>query len=476
MCGAGGQRGRPAGRVLRLSLSEVLLGTIRPKTRFWRGQLLALICVAIPTLIKIGLSPILPDRGQVVFYFPAVIVAAIWGGARAGVAALVLSSLIAWYAFTPPYFTLQLPPRAFAFLLAGFLLSGGLVVLAGAMLRSALLSSRRTEARYKALVDAATTVTFRMGRDGQFRESTEAWSDYTGLDWRQQRDGRWRDLIHADDRERVLARLGEAVAQRKACRIELRHWHAPSGAWRWVAWQIAPILDDDGALAEWMGAFIDIHEQRIARELEGDLLHELQHRVKNSLAVVRALCDQTARHSTSLGGFVATFNGRLNALSEAQGLLTDNSWGLASIDEVARTVLRAFMDEDVDDIVIDGPPVALKPITTTNLALAFHELATNASKYGALAAPEGRVDVSWVVVNGRVVLDWIESGGRKVRAPTRNGFGSRLLGRAFAHEPEASTKLEFAPEGVRYRATWRVAAESQSPPAAAREPLTTSAA
>jgi two-component sensor histidine kinase len=174
---------------------------------------------------------------------------------------------------------------------------------------------------------------------------------------------------------------------------------------------------------------------------------------------------------------VATYNGRLNALSEAQGLLTDKSWGLASIDEVARTVLRAFMDDDLDDIVIDGPPVALKPITTTNLALAFHELATNASKYGALAAPEGRVEVRWSVVEGLVVLDWIESGGRRVKSPTRSGFGSRLLGRAFAHEPEASTKLDFAPEGVRYRASWRVAGESQSAPAPARaEPLTTSAA
>jgi PAS domain S-box-containing protein len=462
--------------VVRLSLSEVLLGTIRPKTRFWRGQLLAVICVAIPTLLKISLSTILPDRGQVVFYFPAVIVAAIWGGARAGGAALALSSLIAWYAFVPPYFTWHAPSRAFAFLLAGYLFSGGLVVLAGAMLRSALLSSRRAEARYKALVDAATTVTFRMDRDGEFKESTEAWSDYTGLDWRHQRDGRWRDQIHADDRERVLARLGEAVAQRKACRIELRHWHAPSSDWRWVAWQIAPILDDDGALVEWMGAFIDIHEQRVAREMEGDLLHELQHRVKNSLAVVRALCDQTARHSTSLGAFVATYNGRLNALSEAQGLLTDKSWGLSSIEEVARTVLRPFMDEDVDDIVIDGPPVALKPITTTNLALAFHELATNASKYGALAAPEGRVEVRWSVADGMVALDWIETGGRRVKSPSRSGFGSRLLGRAFAHEPEASTKLEFAPEGVRYRAGWRVTAESQSPPAAARVPLTSTAA
>jgi two-component system CheB/CheR fusion protein len=463
--------------VVRLSLSEVLLGTIRPKTRFWRGQLLALICVAIPTLLTISLSPILPDRGQVVFYFPAVIVAAIWGGARAGAAALALSSLIAWYAFVPPYFTLHAPPRAIAVLLAGYLLSGGLVVLAGAMLRSALLSSRRAEARYKALVDAATTVTFRMDRDGDFKESTAAWSDYTGLDWRGRRGGRWREQIHADDRARVLTRLGEAVAARRPCRIEFRHWHAPSKAYRWVAWQIAPIVDDDGELAEWMGAFIDIHEQRVSREMEGDLLHELQHRVKNSLAVVRALCDQTARHSTTLGGFVATYNGRLNALSEAQGLLTDNSWGLASIDEVARTVLRAFMNEDVDDIVIDGPPVALTPITTTNLALAFHELATNASKYGALAAPEGRVNVRWSVVDGLVVLDWIESGGRRVKSPTRSGFGSRLLGRAFAHEPDASARLEFAPEGVRYRASWRVAGESQSPPAPARaQPLTTSAA
>ena len=459
-----------------MSLSEVLLGTIRPKTRFWRGQLLALICVAVPTLVKIGLAPLLPDRGQVVFYFPAVIVAAVWGGARAGAAALALSSLIAWYAFVPPYFSLHAPPRSFAILLGGYLLSGGFVVLAGAMLRSALLSARRAQARYKALVEAATTVTFRMDSDGEFSESNQAWSDYTGLDWRQQRDGGWREQIHLDDRQRVLAQMSAAVAARRPCRVEFRHWHAPTNAYRWVSWQTAPILDDDGALVEWMGASMDIHEQRIAQELEANLLHELQHRVKNSLAVVRALCDQTARHSTTLNGFVDTYNGRLNALSEAQGLLTDKSWGLATLDEVARTVLRAFMDEDARNIRIDGPPAPLKPTTTTNLALVFHELATNASKYGALASPEGRVDVHWSVTDGMVELDWIESGGRKVEAPSRAGFGSRLLGRAVAHEPDSSTHMEFATDGFRYRACWRASAEPQSPPAPARAPLTSTAA
>ena len=459
-----------------MSLSEVLLGTIRPKTRFWRGQLLALICVAVPTLVKIGLAPLLPDRGQVVFYFPAVIVAAVWGGARAGAAALALSSLIAWYAFVPPYFSLHAPPRSFAILLGGYLLSGGFVVLAGAMLRSALLSARRAQARYKALVEAATTVTFRMDSDGEFSESNQAWSDYTGLDWRQQRDGGWREQIHLDDRQRVLAQMSAAVAARRPCRVEFRHWHAPTNAYRWVSWQTAPILDDDGALVEWMGASMDIHEQRIAQELEANLLHELQHRVRNSLAVVRALCDQTARHSTTLNGFVDTYNGRLNALSEAQGLLTDKSWGLATLDEVARTVLRAFMDEDARNIRIDGPPAPLKPTTTTNLALVFHELATNASKYGALASPEGRVDVHWSVDDGVVALDWIESGGRKVEAPSRAGFGSRLLGRAVAHEPDSSTHMEFATDGFRYRACWRASAEPQSPPAPARAPLTSTAA
>jgi PAS domain S-box-containing protein len=459
-----------------LSLSEVLLDTIRPKSRFWRGQLLAIGCVAVPTLLRIAFSALLPDRGQFLFYFPAVIVASVWGGARAGVSTLALSSLVAWYAFIPPYFSLQPTPRSFAILLAGYLVSGGFMVVAGAMLRSALLSARRTEARYKALVEAATIVTFRMDSAGEFIEPDQAWSDFAGLDRRDQRDGRWREQIHADDRERVLARLRAAVAERQPCRIEFRHWHTPSGAYRWVAWQTAPILDDDGAVAEWMGAFVDIHEQRLAQEMEANLLHELQHRVKNSLAVVRALCDQTARHSTTLGGFVATYNGRLNALSEAQGLLTDKSWGLASIDEVARTVLRPFMDEDADSIRIDGPSVNLKPITTTNLALVFHELATNASKYGALAAPEGRVELSWSLADGMVDLAWIESGGKRVKSPTRTGFGSRLLDRAFAHEPDASTGKAFAPEGFRYRACWRAAGESQSPPAPAREPLTSSVA
>jgi two-component system CheB/CheR fusion protein len=423
--------------------------------------------------LKIAFSTVLPDRGQFLFYFPAVIVAAVWGGARAGLSALALSSVVAWYAFIPPYFSLQPPPQSFALLMAGYLVSGGFMVVAGAMLRSALLSARRTEARYKALVEAATTVTFRMDSDGQFIEPDQAWSAFTGLD---RRDHGWREQIHPDDRERVLARQREAVAKRQPCRIEFRHWHVASDTYRWVAWQSAPILDDDGVVAEWMGAFVDIHEQRLAQEVEATLLHELQHRVKNSLAVVRALCDQTARHSTSLGGFVAAYNGRLNALSEAQGLLTDKSWGMASIDEVARTVLRPFMDEDADCIRIDGPPVSLKPLTTTNLALVFHELATNASKYGALAAPEGRVALNWSLAGGMIELAWIESGGKRVKSPSRTGFGSRLLDRAFAHEPDASTGMTFDPEGFRYRACWRVAGESQSPPAPAREPLTSNAA
>ena len=86
------------------------------------------------------------------------------------------------------------------------------------------------------------------------------------------------------------------------------------------------------------------------------------------------------------------------------------------------------------------------------------------------------MDVHWSVTDGMVELDWIESGGRKVETPSRAGFGSRLLGRAVAHEPDSSTRMEFDADGFRYRACWRAAAESQSPPVAAREPLTSTAA
>ncbi|HKT53612.1 MAG TPA: sensor histidine kinase, partial [Caulobacteraceae bacterium] len=242
--------------------------------------------------------------------------------------------------------------------------------------------------------------------------------------------------------------------------------------------QSTPVRDETGHIREWIGAITDIEEQRLAADLQRSLLHELQHRVKNTLAVVWAICEQSARHSNTLPTFLAVFKGRLGALSDAHSLLTTKNWTRTSLEDVARMALGPFMDEEGDNIRIEGPEIEVAPITTTNLALAFHELATNAAKHGALSRPEGHVDLSWSMADGLVDLRWTESGGPLVKAPTRIGFGRRLLERAVAHEPEAFSELGFDQDGFCYHTRWRAGGAFPQPMATrpGLEPPTSTAA
>jgi PAS domain S-box-containing protein len=462
-----------------LSLSEVLLGTIHARTRFWRGQAVALACVAVPTAIRFALTPLLPDRGQLIFYLPAILIAAVWGGVRASATTFVLSLLCAWITFSPLRLAVPLESRSMIVLFVVFLVCCGLLALVGSMLRASLVSARQAEARYKALVDSSSTVVFRFDRNGDFPEANPAWTAYSGLDWTEQHADGWFRLIHEDDREAAMLAWKTAVAEGRPIRLEFRRWHAPSASYRWVQSQSTPVLDDGGHIREWIGTITDIEEQRLAADLQRRLLHELQHRVKNTLAVVWAICEQSARHSNSLPAFLAVFKGRLGALSDAHSLLTTKNWTRTSLEEVARTALEPFMDEEGDNIRIEGPAIEVAPITTTNLALAFHELATNAAKHGALSRPEGHVELSWSMDDGLIDLRWVESGGPAVKSPTRTGFGRRLLERAVAHEPEAFSELGFARDGFRYHTRWRAGGAGFPQPADRRPdlgPVTTTAA
>lgn len=462
-----------------LSLSQALLRTIHARTRFWRGQAIAVACVAVPTAIRLAMTPVLPDRGQLIFYLPAILIAAVWGGMRASATTFLLSLACAWIGFGPVRVTVPLDNRPMVVLFGVFLVCCAVLALVGSMLRAALLSARQAEARYKALVETSSTVVFRFDRNGDFPEPNSSWSAYSGLDWTEQHADGWFRLIHGDDREAATLAWKAAVAQGRPIRLEFRRWHAPSASYRWVASQSTPVFDEGGHIREWIGTLIDIEEQRLAADLQRSLLHELQHRVKNTLAVVWAICEQSARHADSLPIFLALFKGRLGALSDAHSLLTTKNWSRTSLEEVARIALQPFMDGAGANIRIEGPSIEVAPITTTNLALAFHELATNAAKHGALSRPEGHVDLSWSMADGLVDLRWVESGGPAVRSPTRTGFGRRLLERAVAHEPEAFSELDFEQDGFCYHTRWRAGAGPPPHPAErspAFGPATTNAA
>lgn len=194
--------------------------------------------------------------------------------------------------------------------------------------------------------------------------------------------------------------------------------------------------------------------ERVLRERETELrvvLAELQHRTRNLLGVVRAIAVQTLPESDALQEYAA----RLAAIGRVQGFLARSAAWSAPLHEVVEAELRAVGKDRPDRVTVDGPPVSLGGETVQLLALALHELATNALKYGALAQPDARLSVTWRLEGAgeerRLVLDWRESG---VQMPeggqsTRRGYGSELIERALPYQLRAQTRLEFMREGVR---------------------------
>jgi PAS domain S-box-containing protein len=177
------------------------------------------------------------------------------------------------------------------------------------------------------------------------------------------------------------------------------------------------------------------------------LVGELNHRVKNTLAIVQSLTHQSFHSAVPAPEAIARFEGRLQALAAAHNLLTQKNWDSATIEDVAAAALGPFCGPARCEIA--GPEVRVSPQTAVNLALALHELATNASKYGALSNDTGQVSVRWVAAAGQLELTWTECGGPPVVPPGRRGFGTRMIERTLAAEFGGSVKLDFEPQGVR---------------------------
>jgi two-component sensor histidine kinase len=192
-------------------------------------------------------------------------------------------------------------------------------------------------------------------------------------------------------------------------------------------------------------------DRRRAEERMTLLVAELSHRVKNTLATVAAISRLTLRQSPSLQAFDEAFTRRLQALSTAHSLIFQANWGETDLREVVEQALNPFRRGADSPFRVAGDPVKLSPKAALALTLMLHELATNAAKYGALAAETGRVDVGWSVRPGpSPVLDltWNERGGPPVTTPTRKGFGHTLIERSVRYELDGTAKLRFPPEGL----------------------------
>ncbi len=278
-----------------------------------------------------------------------------------------------------------------------------------------------------------------------------------------------------DDIRRIETALARAAAG-EPLDLEYRIRDA-AGRQRWLRLMGFPMHGQNGAPGRVGGFVRDITSRKEADERQRLLIAELNHRVKNTLATVQSLARQTvsgALASEAGGGdskrvldrYVEDFQARLMALARGHDLLTARTWRGAMMTEVAAAALAPWRNAPDDGgalrIGIDGPPVWLAPKQALGLALALHELATNAAKHGALSHPHGQVMLHWWLDSGgEICLEWRESGGGPVNPPQRRGFGTRLLQRGLPAElgPGSEVTLDYAPAGFTARARFRPAEE-----------------
>jgi len=256
-------------------------------------------------------------------------------------------------------------------------------------------------------------------------------------------------VVHPDDLSFVQFDLDDLPDGESFLDSEFRIIR-PDGATRWIMAHALARSGADGKPVELIGVNFDITDQKENEEGLRLLLAELNHRVKNTLAVVQGLAFQTFKDGQATIEARKAFEGRLIALATAHNLLTQSNWENASLESLAMDVLDS-QGVDKGRLAIHGPQVSLSSKAALALVLVLHELGTNALKYGALSNDSGGIDIRWHIDSARILrFMWREYGGPRVSPPKRIGFGSRLIEHAVERDLDANVMLDFASGGVVY--------------------------
>ena len=310
------------------------------------------------------------------------------------------------------------------------------------------LMARRLESeRFAAVVRASPDAILVIGPDGRIETWNPAATALFG--WTEaEAMGRDGDALLVPPEEgplapEALAAIDAGADLRDA--VERRH---KDGRAIPVRRAVAAVRDPVGRVQGRVAIFGDISEQRRSEAQVATLVRELAHRTKNILAVVGVIARQTARvHEGE--SFPPAFMARLKSLARNQDLLTDGGGARTHLGALVRSQVEPL--DAAERIRAEGPRVDLSAPAAQAIGMAIYELGTNAAKYGALSEPSGRVTVGWAVADGRLALDWQESGGPAVARPTRTGFGSQVTGALLEASLGGRVRAEFAPEGLRWR-------------------------
>jgi PAS domain S-box-containing protein len=221
----------------------------------------------------------------------------------------------------------------------------------------------------------------------------------------------------------------------------------PDGAVRWCFGTAAPTVDENGEVVRVSGVTIDITDRKEAEQRQDLLAREVDHRARNALAVVQSIVRLTRAHKVD--DYVAAVEGRIKALARAHALLSESRWHGADIGALVEEELAPYRAGGGEQIAISGPNISLLPHMAQGLALALHELATNAAKHGALSSRAGKVSLSWQQQPETLVLQWSEAGGRPVVPPSARSFGLKVIRASIEQQLGGTAGFEWRPTGLR---------------------------
>ena len=254
-----------------------------------------------------------------------------------------------------------------------------------------------------------------------------------------------RPLIHPDDWPVYQGSHRTSASEGRSGQTEFRILR-PNGEVRWCVSASAASQHTDGQPVMISGVTIDITERKEAEQRQSLLAREVDHRARNALAVVQSILRLT--RADSIEGLVAALDGRIQALARAHTLLSNTRWQGADLARLVTEEMDPYRSRDSERVVMSGPALLLRPSMAQAFALVLHELATNAAKYGALSSEAGRVIVNWELSPDLLILRWCETGGPATNAPTKNGFGTRVVTASIERELQGKATFNWRPEGL----------------------------
>ena len=314
-----------------------------------------------------------------------------------------------------------------------------------------------SEQRFRTLADTMPQMVWSTLPDGYHDYYNARWYEYTGMSPGSTDGAGWNGMFHPDDQERAWQVWRDSLETGEPYYIEYRLRHH-SGEYRWVLGRALPIRDSAGRIVRWFGTCTDIHENKLAQEEREVVAQELSHRIKNIFAVIGGIVGLASRSYPEARDFAESLRGRIFALGQAHDFVRPHSRSSmpranpATLHALVRELLQPYRLDNTDRAEFIGDDVMIDDGAATPLALLFHELATNAAKYGALSRAEGRITIESRLEGDRYRLIWTETGG-PAPAPGSTGFGSRLIALSVEGQLRGQLEKTFGEEGLRVELT-----------------------